>query len=492
MPTDLPKTPSLVHRCNPFYLGLFLVMLAGVAQICIVTAAWHGWPLYTDYYRRLTDAFLHHQISLRMRPAPALLAMKNPYDPNANGQYRLHDAVLFDGKYYFYWGPVPALLAAVVCLAMRVSDPSFGDQYLVFAFLFGAVLMATVLIFQARKTLFPQLPPTVSVLPVLSLALGAPVLFMLARAAIYEAAIAAGQFFLMAGIAAAWFGLRDRRAMLLGAAGVSWALSIGSRVSLLPAVAIIAILTIWQLRDGRRGKWIGSAAVVAPLLIGVVLLGWYNHARFHSVAEPGWRYQLSARDQHDVPASSLASWRYVIPDLAFYLFTPPYRIKLFPYVLSFPDWPSWEKMFHLTPAFNFENVVGLAWSQPFLIFAAVAVILPIWKKPPLHQWLILSLCAGAFLGFAPPLTLAGVTMRYLVDIVPCCTVLAAVGYFEAAAKLSGHGRWWREIRSVASLLVLGQCVMGLLLGVTGYYAHFANYSGPVYGTLRRVLPALNF
>jgi hypothetical protein len=161
-------------------------------------------------------------------------------------------------------------------------------------------------------------------------------------------------------------------------------------------------------------------------------------------------------------------------------------------VLAFPDWPRWEKWFDLQRQFNFEAVVGLAWSQPFLIFAAAAVMMPIWKKPPLQKWLMSSLFAGAFLGFTPPLTLGGVTMRYLVDFVPCCTVLAAVGYFQVAAKLSGRPRWRREVRSAARLVVFGQTVMGLLLGVTGYYAHFANYSGELYGTLRRVLPAMNF
>ena len=69
---------------------------------------WHGQT--SEYYALLTDAFLAGQTSLLVQPAAELLALPNPYDPIANGRFRLHDATLYHGKYYLYFGPTPAIV----------------------------------------------------------------------------------------------------------------------------------------------------------------------------------------------------------------------------------------------------------------------------------------------------------------------------------------------------------------------------------------------
>src|ERR1700722_18001157 len=94
-------------------LAAALLSCVAAVQLWVLTAGFIGWPGYTNYYAQLTDSFLHGQLSLRTLPPPKLLALPDPYDPVANGPYRLHDAILFDGKYYLYWGPAPALIAAL-------------------------------------------------------------------------------------------------------------------------------------------------------------------------------------------------------------------------------------------------------------------------------------------------------------------------------------------------------------------------------------------
>ena len=66
-----------------------------------------------EHYALLTDAFLAGRTSLLVRPDPELLALSNPYDPVANVNYRLHDASLYGGKYYLYFGPAPAIVLFV-------------------------------------------------------------------------------------------------------------------------------------------------------------------------------------------------------------------------------------------------------------------------------------------------------------------------------------------------------------------------------------------
>jgi hypothetical protein len=76
-----------------------------------------AWTPYTRYYDRQADAFLAGSLSLLEKPPAELLALANPYDyHNREGLGYLWDASLYRGKYYLYWGPVPALVAAGVKL----------------------------------------------------------------------------------------------------------------------------------------------------------------------------------------------------------------------------------------------------------------------------------------------------------------------------------------------------------------------------------------
>jgi hypothetical protein len=245
-----------------------LLLLVTLVQVWIVTAGLMGWPGYTDDYSRLATGFLHGELGFLIRPKPELLALSNPYDPALNGAVRWHDASLYRGRYYLYFGPVPALLIAAVSGAMGNSTPTMGDQYLVFASLLGVTLLTTAMLCLIKARFFPRQPTWSLALPILSLGIGTPLLYMLARAAVYEAAIGAGQFFLLAGLLAAWFAVSGsrRRVGLLAAAGVCWALSAGSRDSLPPAIACVACLTSWHC--WRREKAAPPASSPSPCTQG--------------------------------------------------------------------------------------------------------------------------------------------------------------------------------------------------------------------------------
>src|SRR5579862_7499946 len=62
------------------------------------------------YYDLLGRAFANGQLRLPAEPAPALLALADPWSDRINRPYRLLDTVLYNGHYYLYHGPTPALL----------------------------------------------------------------------------------------------------------------------------------------------------------------------------------------------------------------------------------------------------------------------------------------------------------------------------------------------------------------------------------------------
>jgi len=455
---------------------LTVALLIGVAlvQVGIITAGFHNWPQGTDYVARQATAYLHGQTYLISRPPRDLLALHNPFDTGKNFRMILFDALLFDGKYYLYWGPAPALLTAGICLPLGIFNPDFGDEYLVYVFLLGTVVLASLLMTRIRFRWFADLPPSAMAAPILSFGLSTPVLYTLARPAVYEAMIAIGQFFLLAGFCFVplEFDRQKLSATRLAAIGICWSLSIGTRVSLLPGVALAAALLIWTMRDRNYAKrlWL-----IVPLLATMAGLGWYNFIRFHSMTEFGLRWQLAGRDQHNAPFSAFFSILHAPANALRYLLAGPDWVHGFPFIRAGRR-PVWEGApFNWSGSLYYDPLIGLLWSQPFLLFALAA------RRLNESQWFLFILCGAALGAFLPDLVFQWSAMRYLLDALPCCAILAAVGYWSVSSKRSGHIQW------LAGALVAVQITIGLLMGITGMYDNFKTHNLPLYNTMKSLL-----
>jgi hypothetical protein len=248
---------------------------------------------------------------------------------------------------------------------------------------------------------------------------------------------------------------------MLALAAICWTLSLASRLSLGPGIAVIALLSIrhvWRHLPARRIA--GTVAIVIPILAGGVLLAAYNLARFHSIAEFGLRYQLAGANQHKMAVSEFASLHYVIPNLLNYVLSAPVISQHFHYFYaSTPRWTA--ALFHLSQNYRVEPLVGIVWTQPLLVLALAS--LP-WKPAdPAADWLRWSLWTAALLGFAPVLLIRGATMRYLIDVIPSLTILAALGYWQLLDRFENRPGFARELQAVVRLIVVVECVMGLLI-----------------------------
>jgi len=81
----------------------------------------------------LGESFLRGQLSLLEEPNPQLTELQNPYDPAQRTVPYHWDASYYKGKYYLYWGPVPALAFAAVEGITRTRPP--GSLIVVFCFI---------------------------------------------------------------------------------------------------------------------------------------------------------------------------------------------------------------------------------------------------------------------------------------------------------------------------------------------------------------------
>lgn len=501
---ELADAPAVRRRL--FALAAALISLAALwAYLWIFSAGrMTAWPSGSRYYHLLAEAFRHGQAHLLEEPSSELLASPNPYDIRQRGQMRaLWDASFYGGRYYLYWGPAPGLIT--VALEALLPGP-VRDSFLVLGFVAGVYLASLLLLLEARRQFGGAFPGWLTLGALLAAGINAPLIWLLTRPSVYEAAIAGGQCFLLAGLYASFSAFRRTRpeAWRLLLAGLFWALAIGTRANLLAAAAFLALLTLGRLLSGLRGAARNAsrpaAALLAPLLAGAAALGWYNYVRFGSVFESGHRYQLTG-PALPTDYGRVFSLDYAIPNL-YTAFLRPLRLEgSFPFV-SVP-WikpDMWPSLVDLPPDYYYsEPVAGLLWVLPVVSLAILAGAGGLWRLlqadprpareagPPERagwSWLAACLAGAALLEAGVLLVYVASSMRYLADLAP--TWIALAGLVVGRAWGASAGPPWKRAALAAAWLGAASltAAIGLLVGVTGYHGLFEDLNPALYEQLR--------
>lgn len=450
----------------------------------MTSGTWTHWTPYTTYFDRLADGFLHGQLSLLEEPAPALKALPNPYDYRLRENIpHLWDVSYYNGRYYLYWGPAPALLAALV---KTIAPVIVEDQYLLFFFCGGTALFLGLLIALVRDRLYSDLPAWTVFLFSLLGGLSLPLLWLVNRPSVYETAIAGGQFFLLGGAyCAARACLRDGPpgGSWLAATGLAWGAAAACRLNLALAAAVFCALLGWRFL--RRAGWQAALRWLVvllglPLAIWAAGLAWYNAARFGSIFETGHRYQLTGPalpPDYDAVISS----GYIIPSLYSYLLRPlQVQPGDFPFVFApFLTEQMWPAFIHLPQTYYYPEPVASIFA---VMPAGWLALLPLlgmiglsWRwlnEQPVSFKPALSSDAGLVWGMslggsvcllAPLLVFITTSMRYLGDVAPMLVLLAALGLWWGLRQAHRSPGLGHMLALAAVLLVLFSISISLLI-----------------------------
>ena len=116
----------------------------------------------------------------KLKPNPALLALHNPYDPGQRHHltYPL-DFSLYNGKYYLYFGPVPALFLLVISFLVSTI---LATNIFAFAFASGILLFQSLLIIKIWKRFFKNIPAWIIPFCILFCGLVSPIPWILTLA----------------------------------------------------------------------------------------------------------------------------------------------------------------------------------------------------------------------------------------------------------------------------------------------------------------------
>ena len=223
------------------------------------------------YHNYLADAFLHGQLSLRLLPPS------------------LHDLSLFDGRYYLYWSPMPAILLLPFVAVFGVS---FSD--ILFTLGVGALNVALVarLLREACSR---------RVLDLSEAQRGWLVLFFVAGTVHVTLAPLGRVWFTSQLVGFMCVALAYLAALRLRG-GAAFALTGLALAGALLARNHLALTGLWPacylLREHRDAGWRRLSAYsligAVPVVFAVGLLGAYNWLRFGNVLDNGLAYQQMA------------------------------------------------------------------------------------------------------------------------------------------------------------------------------------------------------
>jgi hypothetical protein len=457
-------------------IALVSGLLALVAAFYVfIVSAGHlaAWPVWTTFYDAQAEGFRAGHLYLTL--------------PRGAKHW---DYSSYQGHWYLYWGLAPAFALAVVKTVGRIGT-AVGDQVLTFDFVAGRLVAGTLLVLALARRRTPRPPPYAVALALAVFGLAAPTPFLLARGAIYEAAIAAGTCFLTFGLWAALRGVFAApdapSAPWLAGASVAFGLAAASRISLYPAVAAIVAITIVaraRLDGGAPRAWLRAAAFTGTpfgLVTAAHLL--VNKLRFGAWTEFGAAYQLGIKLK--------TGGRFLVPNLFLYLFQPADLTCRFPFVLAkwdrsrpfAPAWLPWPADYRTT-----EPMMGVLTASPFVVVGIVSLGIALWRarrgqdgSPAADpaaaaerlrwRWVYAALAAGVVVGGAPVLFMFSTSLRYEADFLTAALPLAILGGWRLLAAPTGR-RGRAAAATVYVTLAAATIATGMLLGFTGYFNQF--------------------
>lgn len=431
---------------------------------------WVGFPSESNYFDLQASAFLQGQIALEVEPDPAFPILEKEgrlYEPsNREGIPVLWDATLYKGKYYLYWGPSPALL---LTLPKLFYAGQINDRIITFLAGITFFIFCASLIYNLWKDHFESTPMWAMLTAIAFVGLANPILYILAEARIYEAAIMAGQTFLMGGLFWLYLSYKKNSSIYFALTGIFFAFAIGSRTTLLPAVGAIALIVlIWIIKTKQKQFWLLLFSFTLPLIIGGVTYAWYNYVRFGSITEFGLRYQLTSYNLSE-KLDETFSPAYILPNTYKTLFNTLEQRVTFPYV--FPtrwDGPAWieEKTYPPFYLLLAESITGIFIATPFVFFAFFA------KPKKNKQWIFISLLVACAMTFAITQLFFFTTMRYLLDFTPMLSILAIIGFWQ----IIEIQKWQYLLRPFALLLFVYSISLSFILPLSGKIETYRAYN----------------
>ncbi len=388
-------------------------------------------------YQALAEALDAGQVSLLQKPSEALMQLKNPYDYTVrdaegleDGRDYLWDTVYYEGKYYAYFGVAPCVLFYLPFY--HFSGTHLEDAALLF-FMAGMIYIGLyLLMYRWIERRFPKTPYAIFMILFLSVYLGSFAVNYLAAVDAHDIPRFSGLMFVVWGVYF-WYssvGEEERiSGWKLAAGSLCMALAVGCRPNQV-CYSFLAVPMFWKAfyamyKQKRRKAVLSVLALLGPYLPVAAALMAYNYARFGSVTDFGYAYNLTILD-----------YRYenvyldrILIGIYEFLFRMPRLTYHFPFLeqgtFALQD-PFGHGNFYYTYGFG-----GLFCCN--LLLWCIPAVFRKRERNPAIIWMVVLSFANMLLNIC----VAGVTDHYLADFALFLLLAGAAGALQLRERMDG-------------------------------------------------------
>lgn len=435
---------SMSRKTRPVVVATCIATVALCVLSMELNPTWtEGQLLWTNQYELMADALLKGQLHLDLPVSRELAEMDNPYD------YRLRklldvecywDHAYYDGRYYMYFGVVPAVLVFVPFkLLFGVSLPAYhATQLFVALYVVGQFALFGSL----RRHFFPTMRMSAFLSLTVAFALMS-VWFACAHPALYCTAISSALAAEIWSICCFTRALivtksRARQLALLALGALLGALAFGCRppVALANVIVVPVFVALARRHGPTRALAADTLALAVPYLVVGCLLMLYNYARFDSPFEFGQSYQLTFYDQSDYGARTIDPAT-ALDSILLFLFKPPFARGAFGGVFTnFPIIVVSLLALASDKARAALRRSGLAWflTAAVAAIALISIIEAAWSPAILERYRmdvywICGLVAFVLFGFWGRRARNKPLFSFLVSLGAIATALTAIAFF---------------------------------------------------------------
>ncbi len=254
--------------------------------------------------QEIVDAFENGSVELNEKPGQDILSVENPYDWSQRNCYYLWDHLLYNGKYYSYYGIGPVL--ALFLPYHMITGFYFPSCWAVWLFGVIGILFLTKAYLAFADRFFGKTAASLVLLGLMIMQMSTGIYFCYFHANFYEIAQASGFITTTAG---AFFLITSN---VIGEGKVkNWRIALstfclGMGVLCRPTLAVYCIASLFFIYAGMKKKLAEKKdkGIVVPYLLCALLpyvvLGsvqvWYNYARFGNPLDFGIQYSLTIND----------------------------------------------------------------------------------------------------------------------------------------------------------------------------------------------------
>lgn len=195
------------------------------------------------YNKYLVDAIMNGKLNIDLEPPEELQNLENPYDiEERQGIEYSFDTAYYNGKYYVYFGAVPALLLFIPY--KLITGEYLSTQLGTIIFIIGSVIVNIRLTIEIYKRWFENIPFGLLILFIIGNLISGLYIWNAWRIWVYELTLMSGFFFVQLGlllmlIATKEEQIANKNLIYVFGACLSMALAVGCRPTLVFASALL-------------------------------------------------------------------------------------------------------------------------------------------------------------------------------------------------------------------------------------------------------------